>query len=215
MVIKGMVVSNIFLLCVLCLYFSSLPALFILVVCFFLFVAYGIKKGDRYIIAGFCNYGPDTHANFMKLYNPQYEGHAAEAGFRSGDLITGITYCRFKKEKKTPEQLAQEQKEREEKENRKREALARGEELEEQCEVTKDPPVIKRLKKITLKTTDEEWKRYAESCELLAPRDNVTFKVKRYVDDGDIEGGDIVPDTVPVIDANGEQVSSDKSKTEL
>jgi hypothetical protein len=181
--------------------------------CFF--SAYGIKKGDRYIIAGFCNYGPETHANFMKLYNPQYEGRAAEAGFRTGDLITGITFCRHKKEKKTPEQLEQEQKEHEEKESRKREAIKRGEEPEEQCTVTKDPPVIKRLKKVTFKTTDDEWKRYAESCELLAPTDNVTFKVKRYVDDGDIDGGDIVTDAVPVIDANGEQVASDQSKGEL
>lgn len=54
--------------------------------------AYTITSGTRYILAGFCS-GLDTHEEFMSDYDPQYDGFAAQAGFRTGDLIIGIEDC--------------------------------------------------------------------------------------------------------------------------
>lgn len=132
------------------------------------FIAYKIEKGDRYILAGFLNYGPDTHEQFLKMYNPVYDGHAGAAGFKSGDLITGISYCRVKKDAKKKEQ--------EEKVS---------DTSEPQCKTVAEPEpeVIKKIKKITLKTTDDEWKRYAQSCEQLLPKESITFRIKRSVPD--------------------------------
>ena len=133
-------------------------------------------------MAGFLNYGPDTHEQFLKLYNPQYDGHAAKVGFRSGDLVTGISFCRAKvdKNKKKPEPTP--------------------EEVEGKCtnQPYEHPEVVKKLKKITLRTTDEEWKRYAQSCESLLPDQPITFRVKRFVpDDVDVSSLAATPQEQP------------------
>jgi hypothetical protein len=43
--------------------------------------------------------------------------------------------------------------------------------------------IVRKLKKITLRTTDEEWQRYAQSCETMDPLTPITFRVKRFVND--------------------------------
>jgi len=55
-----------------------------------------ISAGVRYVLAGFCRYGQQTGGFFPPphpLYQAQYDGHAAEAGFRFGDLIVGLERC--------------------------------------------------------------------------------------------------------------------------
>ena len=106
----------------------------------------------------------------MKSYESQYDGFAAEAGFKSGDLITGVSFCRVKTTKQ---------------QKPKEESFISPEQCEEGEK--EEPEIIKKLKKITLKTTDDEWKRYAQSCEFLLPGQNITFRVKRFVPDDMIE----------------------------
>lgn len=55
--------------------------------------AYPISNSSRYILAGFCEYGDESYESFKSLYQPIYDGYAAEAGFRTGDLISGIEVC--------------------------------------------------------------------------------------------------------------------------
>jgi len=50
-------------------------------------------SGTRYILAGFIEYGSGSHEDFMEFYEPMHDGHAAEAGFRTGDIIRAIRTC--------------------------------------------------------------------------------------------------------------------------
>lgn len=47
----------------------------------------------RYILAGFIEYGDGSHETFMDNYIPEYDGYAALAGFRTGDMIVGLEVC--------------------------------------------------------------------------------------------------------------------------
>lgn len=51
------------------------------------------SKGTRYILAGFIDHVNTTHEAFMTMYDPEYDGFAAQVGFKSGDLIVGIEVC--------------------------------------------------------------------------------------------------------------------------
>jgi hypothetical protein len=52
-------------------------------------------------LAGFCDYGQvdeigeAAHAQFLSLHDAQHDGHAAQHGFRTGDLVVGIETCRL------------------------------------------------------------------------------------------------------------------------
>lgn len=57
--------------------------------------AFPVKEKSRYILAGFCEYGDENDVNqFLTQYKPQYDGNAADIGFRTGDLIIGVGHCR-------------------------------------------------------------------------------------------------------------------------
>lgn len=52
-------------------------------------------KGTRYILAGFCEYGDGNNSmeEFLQFYQPQYDGYAAQSGFRTGDIIRAVQTC--------------------------------------------------------------------------------------------------------------------------
>jgi hypothetical protein len=123
-----------------------------------------ITAGTRYIMAGFCEYGDDvpiesaeSHAAFMAVYDPLFDGYAGQAGFRSGDLIVGIEVCEV-----APQ--------------------------DNSCEVSSDSVACKedtgfrrRRQDITDATSDEDWVRFAQSCENLDPGSNTIMWVRRKV----------------------------------
>jgi hypothetical protein len=131
--------------------------------------AYKINNGIRYIIAGFCEYGNNTDAQFMAQYDPIYDGYAAQAGFRTGDLIIGIEKCEFQ----TKESLDDDNNNNQNNDNGK-------------CTIEgKEEVLISRtMVPITLQTTDEEWTSFTQSCEQIASENNIKMKVRRFVQDG-------------------------------
>ncbi len=112
-------------------------------------IAYPIKDGVRYIMAGFCDYGKvdqtgnEAHNEFMALYDEAYDGYAGNHGFRTGDLITGIEVC-FKEQGNDH-----------------------------------SAPVRREMRAVTGRTSDDEWVQYAQSCEALAPGTNTRLRVRR------------------------------------
>lgn len=50
-------------------------------------------------MAGFCDFGSieelgeKGYKEFLTYYDPIYDGYAAQAGFMTGDLITGMSKC--------------------------------------------------------------------------------------------------------------------------
>jgi len=62
----------------------------------FVLIAYPIKQGTRYILAGFCNFVDDKnqeYTRFLTNYQPKYDGYAGSVGFHTGDLIIGVSQC--------------------------------------------------------------------------------------------------------------------------
>ncbi len=63
-----------------------------------------VSSGVRYILTGFCSYGPpvvtadkarhggsdDLHSFFMSEYCPEADGRAAGAGIRTGDTLRAV-----------------------------------------------------------------------------------------------------------------------------
>lgn len=54
-----------------------------------------VTAGTRYILTGFCTYGPsaedaDPHESFMREYDAEADGSAAGAGIRTGDILRGV-----------------------------------------------------------------------------------------------------------------------------
>ena len=146
----------------------------------------------RYILAGFCEYGNSVatmdeeggsltaeharilneaggsgYAAFMENYDPKYDGTAAQAGFRTGDLIVGLEIC---EEIYLAEALVVE---------------------EESIIITEDEDglrdlmginskkVVRRMVDIAGDTTDEQWVEWAQSCERLAPNSDTVLLVRR------------------------------------
>jgi hypothetical protein len=130
-----------------------------------------ITRGVRYIMAGFCDYGevlpvdsPEAHAEFLAQYDPQYDGHAGQAGFRSGDQIIGIEVCEDEVTSNAGE------------------CVAAPESGSAQCKNTsRTGRVIRRRADITGFTGDSEWQDYAQSCERYDPRGNTVLWVRRKV----------------------------------
>lgn len=98
------------------------------------------------------------------MYNPLYDGTAASAGFRSGDLIVGLEVCDNAGES-----------------CRSRAELGGSGEGLCAAEVSDDatPTIVRRRVNITGLTTDEEWVQYAQSCELFDPLGKTVLWVRR------------------------------------
>lgn len=125
-----------------------------------LVLAYKIESGTRYILAGFCEYGNNTDEFFLTQYDAKYDGNAAAAGFRTGDLIIGLERCKF--QRKTPPAVT-----------------------EAQCssEGNQEELVSREMVPITRTMNDKEWTELAQSCEQLSPSTKSKMRVRRYVPD--------------------------------
>lgn len=101
-----------------------------------------------------------AHQQFMSMYDPVYDGTAAQAGFRSGDLIVGLEVCEAYNNEGTAE-----------------------------VEVTAGDMGASagggrsgsRRQKVDITggTTDEEWVHFAQSCEQLEPGSDTVMWVRR------------------------------------
>ena len=124
----------------------------------------------RYVLAGFCEYGPvdlsnvaisseAAHNQFMSMYDPVYDGTAALAGFRSGDLIEALEVC----------------------EESTRESAVAVDATTATTAVGSSSNVgsIRRKVDITGITSDEEWVHFAQSCEQLQPGTDTVMWVRR------------------------------------
>lgn len=125
-----------------------------------------VMEGVRYILAGFCEYGSIdlrnvaissevAHSQFMSMYDPLYDGTAALAGFRSGDLIVGLEVCD--------------------------EINVNDNTFNTDATSTKGNIIGIRRRKadITGFTSDDEWVRFAQSCEQLEPGSDTVIWVRR------------------------------------
>lgn len=135
--------------------------------------AYRVTSGSRFILAGFCEYGNDTHAQFMSQYDPVFDGQAAAAGFRTGDLIIGLERCEFRQKPFIDEDIIG--------------VSHDGENGQPKTCSSKqgrtDELVSRTMVDVTPHMTDEEWTALAQSCEQLASQVKTKFIVKRYVAD--------------------------------
>lgn len=126
-------------------------------------------------MAGFCEYGradysidissDAAHEHFMSMYDPCFDGTAAGAGFRSGDLIVGLEVC-----ERAGDTCGGS------------EGRTTGPDGERcAAEVREEPGAgfTRRRVDITGSTTDEEWVRYAQSCEQLDPLRETVVWVRR------------------------------------
>ena len=50
-----------------------------------------MTRGIRYILVGFCDYGNEE--TWMEQYDPTFDGFAAAAGVKTGDIIRAIEVC--------------------------------------------------------------------------------------------------------------------------
>lgn len=121
-----------------------------------------VTSGVRYILAGFCEYGDigntmnlseENHAAFMALYQPQFDGTAAQYGFRTGDMIVGLEVCE--------------------------EADQMCDASDVDCDATAGPVVRRRKVDISGSTSDEQWIEFAQSCEQLQTGSDTVLFVRR------------------------------------
>jgi hypothetical protein len=133
-----------------------------------------VVRGTRYVLAGFVAYG-DTPFR-LDLYQPEYDGFAAQAGFENGDLIAGVEVC----EKQV--QVHEEDQRKKVKgagnnndNNHQKAGLGSGVEREQ-------PRKLRRhMHRINTSTSDEEWIQAAQSCEELAYGEPTRLLVRRRV----------------------------------
>lgn len=155
-----------------------------------------VTSGVRYILAGFCDYGAEEQqeALFAELYDPLYDGYAAQAGFKTGDLIVGLEVC--EEEVAAEEEVAVD-------------AVggvttANGGELKSVKDVDSDtttpatttsdgdsvaasssssPEIVKKVRRrmvdVVPSMTDAEWIPYAQSCERRDPGSDTVMRVRR------------------------------------
>jgi hypothetical protein len=94
------------------------------------------------------------------MYDPRYDGTAAQSGFRSGDLIVGLEVCKSITDNYcvtgTKPSLCAASWER-----------------------TMSSGFLREKVDITGTTTDEEWVNFAQSCELLDPNKTTVMWVRR------------------------------------
>lgn len=88
----------------------------------------------------------------MSLYLPEYDGTAAQYGFRTGDMIVGLEVC---------------------------ESVSSCD-ADTACDVTM-AEVQRRMVEISGNTSDEEWISYAQSCELLQPGSDSVLHIRRRI----------------------------------
>ena len=123
-----------------------------------------ITAGVRYVLAGFCRYGGEEGMSMGQqaggffgpphsLYQAEYDGHAAEAGFRFGDLIVGLEKCTM-----VPD------------------------EQNLSADSTRQEPVLRLHKEIVpVEPTMPQaaWIELSQSCEKNNPGEPITFVVRR------------------------------------
>eukprot|EP01038_Epipyxis_sp_PR26KG_P005959 gene5959-8212_t len=130
-----------------------------------------ITEGIRYILAGFIEYGDNSFDSFMTLYNPMYDGFAAKAGFRTGDIIVGIQVCN---ESLVP--------------------CSENDMINNEIDCRQfDNSEIPHYSKIEMSRrffifddislSDEEWVAATQSCEILDHHKDTVLIVKRWVED--------------------------------
>lgn len=137
-----------------------------------------IRAGVRYILAGFCEYSADS---FMALYDPVFDGHAAQAGFRDHDIIHRLEVCHQEMTPSCDDAL-----------DRSVEhglCVRRLDSLNGEGSDADDslPGEMGERRVVVVRTTvdidsemsDEQWMQYAQSCEQLAPGDDTVMVVKR------------------------------------
>lgn len=135
-----------------------------------------IKRGRRYILAGFLDLIDRSDEMFLKYYEPVYDGYAFQAGFRSGDLIIAIETCKNADEE-GPTGIS---------ENEGRllphsgstatttfSAAAAGDDMDVSV------GVIRSMVEVTTATTDSDWISLAQSCERLEPGADTVMIVRR------------------------------------
>ena len=136
-----------------------------------------ISSGVRYILAGFCEYGEDfpleshqAHSAFMSIYDPQYDGFAAQAGFRSGDQIIALETC----DDLTTLDISSGAPATE---------TCNSEQSSQYCENTPAGTAaagfVRRKVEITEQTSAADWVRYAQACEVLDPGGDLVLWVRR------------------------------------
>lgn len=119
-----------------------------------------ISQGNRYIIAGFCEYGTrNPKLTYEALYNPTYDGYAYQSGFRNGDIIVGLQVCEKHYSLSSVEGV---------------DGIS-SDELSNQFEVRR------KMVHIPPDMLAEEWMLAAQSCEILSPGDDTVMVVKRQI----------------------------------
>jgi hypothetical protein len=131
----------------------------------------------RYILAGFCEYSADS---FMDLYDPVFDGYAAQAGFRDHDIIHQLEVCHVETWRDASCCGARDR------------SVEHGhcvtrDGLNEEGSVAVDGLPGEKERRVVGRTTvdidsdtsDEQWVQYAQSCEQLAPGDETVMVVKR------------------------------------
>jgi S1-C subfamily serine protease len=89
-----------------------------------------------------------------------YDGYAAQAGFRSGDIIIGVEVCHAVSSLKESSKVSV------------ADVNIDGEPSEAK--------VVREMQSITPFTTDEEWTKAATSCELLEPQSPTVLMIRRF-----------------------------------
>jgi hypothetical protein len=137
-----------------------------------------IRTGVRYILAGFCEYRADS---FMVLYDPVFDGHAAQAGFRDYDIIHQLEVCHLE----TLRDASCDAQDR----SVEHDLCVTRDGLNEEGLVTVDGLPGEKERRVVGRSTvdinsemsDEQWVQYAQSCEQLAPGDETVMVVKRLI----------------------------------
>ncbi|RYH19770.1 hypothetical protein EON65_25560 [archaeon] len=136
--------------------------------------AYPISQGNRYILAGFCEYGSDSYEEFMAVYDPVYDGYAAEGGFRTGDLILGLDVC-YALNTNTHNNNHN---------NHGSNDIDGGVHREEGdiVEECDGQVILRRLEEVRGEMGDEGWIDRVDTCETLCSSASRRFKIRRKVE---------------------------------
>jgi hypothetical protein len=136
----------------------------------------------RYILAGFCDYGDDPLQSFLDAYDPLYDGYAARAGFRTGDMIVGLEVC-----------VESEERDDSNKANSTTLNINEATEINTVGDIgsgdiqsvttssAHTTGFTRRMQEVTGDTSDEEWIAMAQSCERLDPGAHTVMRVRRRV----------------------------------
>jgi len=132
-----------------------------------------VTAGVRYVLAGFCRYG-DAKGGFHMpphpLYQAEYDGYAAQAGFRFGDLIVGLEECTLAPEEREKDASADSDS------ARSSSSAAPGVQG-----VAQEPKLrlVREMREVLPTMQPERWVELAQSCEKNNPGQPVSFVVRR------------------------------------